>query len=413
MTPQKKMKKRKELNALIGLSDGSRKKNKQTCGHRLLRTEPPDTESESSSEEQEFIRTGLLPSGSVQCFSLCYPLCIFIILAACVMACAGLIWMQISLKQDLDLMKEKIRMMESSQQLSSHEIVKLSEDLKEKERKLSDLESGERSLTKLWSNVTDISQKMSAIDSAVNHLKTNIKSAADLIALPRAVEELQKSVATIGSTLTSVQHDVTLIQSAAEERRRDQLKEKTDEVRTGHSWQENNTGCFVLKQDIQFVQDGLQELNSTQLLHESWSSEQIQSIHFVLSNLTRWMSALQQSSATDDNRPAAADHKLHTGEDDSRNTGSSASRRPRFLSHKRHKRGRRSTRKTALFPGISSVKDLERVLCLEGHWCGGLTYEELRSVFGSDAPASTLLQPYDADGDEVYTLEELHAAVSA
>lgn len=62
MTPQKKMKKRKELNALIGLSDSSRKKNKQTCGHRLLRTEPPDTESESSSEEQEFNRTGLLPS---------------------------------------------------------------------------------------------------------------------------------------------------------------------------------------------------------------------------------------------------------------------------------------------------------------------------------------------------------------
>ncbi|XP_056599997.1 EF-hand calcium-binding domain-containing protein 14 [Triplophysa dalaica] len=413
MTPQKKMKKRKELNALIGLSDSSRKKNKQTCGHRLLRTEPPDTESESSSEEQEFNRTGLLPSGSVQCCSLCYPLCIFIVLAACVMACAGLIWMQISLKQDLDLMKEKIRMMESSQQLSSHEIVKLSEDLKEKERKLSDMESGERSLTKLWSNVTDISQKLSAIDSAVNHLKTNIKSAADLIALPRAVEELQKSVATIGSTLTSVQHDVTLMQSAEEERRRDQLKEKTEEVRTSHSWQENNTGCFVLKQEIQFVQDGLQELNTTQLLHQSWSGEQIQSIHFVLSNLTRWMSTLQQSSSTDDNRPAAADHKLPTGEENSTNTGSSASRHPRFLSRKRHKRGRRSTRKTALFPGISSVKDLERVLCLEGHWCGGLTYEELRLVFGSDAPDLALLQPYDADGDEVYTLEELHEAVSA
>lgn len=55
-------------------------------------------------------------------------------------------------------------------------------------------------------------------------------------------------------------------------------------------------------QDVQNVQDGLQELNSTQMLHESWSSEQIQSIHSVLSNLTRWMSALQQSSATDDVR---------------------------------------------------------------------------------------------------------------
>lgn len=57
MSPQKKMKKRKELNALIGLSDSSRRKSK----HRLLRTEPPESESESGSDEQEFSggRTGL------------------------------------------------------------------------------------------------------------------------------------------------------------------------------------------------------------------------------------------------------------------------------------------------------------------------------------------------------------------
>lgn len=30
------------------------------------------------------------------------------------------------------------------------------------------------------------------LDSAVNHLKANIKSAADLISLPTTVEELQK-----------------------------------------------------------------------------------------------------------------------------------------------------------------------------------------------------------------------------
>lgn len=43
-----------------------------------------------------------------QCCSMCYPLLLFIILAACVMACAGLIWMQIALKEDLDALKEKL-----------------------------------------------------------------------------------------------------------------------------------------------------------------------------------------------------------------------------------------------------------------------------------------------------------------
>lgn len=58
LTPQKKMKKRKELNALIGLGDSKRKKTKKGSGHRLLRTEPPDSESESSSDEEEFSNLG-------------------------------------------------------------------------------------------------------------------------------------------------------------------------------------------------------------------------------------------------------------------------------------------------------------------------------------------------------------------
>ncbi|XP_051553703.1 EF-hand calcium-binding domain-containing protein 14-like isoform X2 [Myxocyprinus asiaticus] len=399
MSPQKKMKKRKQLNALIGLTDSSRKKSKQTCGHRLLRTEP--SESESSSEEPDFSRHRAGLCGlSVHC----YPLCVFIILAACVVCCAGLIWMQIALKEDLDSMKDKIRIMETSQKLSSHEIVKLSEDLKDKQRKLDDIESGDKGLAKLWSNLTEINQKLSALDSAVNHLKANIKSASDLIALPRAVEELQKSVATIGSTVTSVQHDISMIKSVVEERRKgDQLKESTNGGKATNSTPENNNTCFTLKQEIQYIQEGLNELNSTQVLHQSWSGEQIQSIHFMLSNLSRWVSTLEQSSA------AAAPHQELQTTGEPVNTGSSVSRRPRFLSQKRYKRGQSSTQKTVMFPGVNSIEDLEKVLhrALQR----GVTYEELREVFGSDTPDFSLLQLYDRDEDHMYTLEELQAAL--
>uniref|UniRef100_A0A8C9X139 EF-hand calcium binding domain 14 n=1 Tax=Sander lucioperca TaxID=283035 RepID=A0A8C9X139_SANLU len=230
MTPQKKMKKRKELNALIGLGDSKRKKTKKGSGHRLLRTEPPDSQSDSSSDDDEFNN---LSSGAnfgkrsySQCCNVCYPLFLFIILAACVMACAGLIWMQIALKEDLDSLKEKLHM-ESSQKVSSSEIPKLSEDLKNKERKLDDLENGDKGLSKLWSNLTEMNRKISLLDSAVNHLKTNLKSAADLISLPTTVEELQKSVATIGSTLTSVQHDVKTMQAALENQKKDDELKKT------------------------------------------------------------------------------------------------------------------------------------------------------------------------------------------
>lgn len=49
---------------------------------------------------------------------------------------------------------------ESSQKASSHEIPKLSEDLKAKERMLEDIESGDKGLNKLWANITDINKKV-------------------------------------------------------------------------------------------------------------------------------------------------------------------------------------------------------------------------------------------------------------
>lgn len=49
---------------------------------------------------------------------------------------------------------------ESSQKASSHEIPKLNEDLKAKQRTLEDIESGDKGLNKLWANLTDINRKV-------------------------------------------------------------------------------------------------------------------------------------------------------------------------------------------------------------------------------------------------------------
>uniref|UniRef100_A0A672HN97 EF-hand calcium binding domain 14 n=1 Tax=Salarias fasciatus TaxID=181472 RepID=A0A672HN97_SALFA len=187
------MKKRKELNALIGLGDSKRKKTKKGSGHRLNRTNSPDSRTPCVCLcVCVCLSVCLCRRSYTQCCSVCYPLFLFIILAACVMACAGLIWMQIALKEDLDSLKEKLHSMETSQKASSSEIPKLSEDLKNKQRKLDELENGSVGLNKLWTNLTEMNRKIGVLDSAVNHLKANLKSAADLVGLPTTVEELQK-----------------------------------------------------------------------------------------------------------------------------------------------------------------------------------------------------------------------------
>ncbi|KAM9458483.1 EF-hand calcium-binding domain-containing protein 14-like [Salvelinus alpinus] len=417
------MKKRKELNALIGLGDSKRKKTKKGSGHRLLRTEPPDSESESSSDEEEFSNLGTVAAfgkiSYVQCCNVCYPLILFIILAACVMACAGLLWMQIALKEDLDSLKEKLHTMESSQKVSSHEIPKLSEDLKMKQRKLEDIESGDKGLNKLWSNLTEMNRKISLLDSAVNHLKANIKSASDLINLPTTVEELQKSVATIGSTLTSVQHDVKTMQTTLA----DQKKEMDD---------------LKMTMDVTHLREVVSEVNKTQTLYHAWTDDQIHSLHTAVSNLTQRVSFIEQGSAQTtpfsdlvevvEPVPVSGDatepvKDLVTERDTNADGineatseathGSKPTRRPRFLTSNRSKRESGiENLKTVSFPGVSSLKDLNELFEHTGTdpTSQGMSYQVLRKLFDTATPDPRSLDRYDKDGDQRFSLAELKAA---
>ncbi|XP_041752250.1 EF-hand calcium-binding domain-containing protein 14 isoform X3 [Coregonus clupeaformis] len=425
------MKKRKELNALIGLGDSKRKKTKKGSGHRLLRTEPPlDSESESSSDDDdEFSTVAAFGKISyVRCCNVCYPLFLFIILAACVMACAGLIWMQIALKEDLDSLKEKLHTMESGQKVSSHEIPKLSEDLKTKQRKLEDIESGDKGLNKLWSNLTEINRKISFLDTVVNHLKANIKSASDLINFPTTVEELQKSVATIGSTLTSVQHDVKTMQTALEDQ-----KKETDNLKK--------------IMDVTHLREVVSEVNKTQELYHSWTGDQIQSLQNAVSNLTQRVFPMEQGSpqttphrdlvevvepvpvsgdvpvkdpvtesdTNSDGLKATTSEATH-GINKTRkqkSTGSKPTRRPRFLTPNRTKResGTESP-KTVSFPGVSSLKDLKELFERSGTdpASQGMSYQVLRKLFDTATPDPRSLECYDKDGDQRFSLAEMKAA---
>ncbi|XP_028283081.1 EF-hand calcium-binding domain-containing protein 14 isoform X2 [Parambassis ranga] len=412
------MKKRKELNALIGLGDSKRKKTKKGSGHRLLRTEPPDSESDSTSDDDDFnnLNSGVNfgKRSYTQCCNVCYPLFLFIILAACVMACAGLIWMQIALKEDLDSLKEKLHSMESSQKASSSEIPKLSEDLKNKERKLDDIENGDKGLNKLWTNLTEINRKINVLDSAVNHLKANLKSAADLISLPTTVEELQKSVATIGSTLTSVQHDVTTMQAALENKKKDEELKKT--------------------MDITDLRRAMSEVNKTEEQHHTWTDEQIHILLSTVADLHQRVASLENGSKQMSNDAAAPlvnssqDTATETHEEAATTkaspgvvqeistpmTEAQRSRRPRFLTPNRSKRNAvTNCPERVSLPGVTSLKVLEDIFQQAGigHNSLGLTHRDLSKVFGASTPSNHVMECFDNDGDQRYSLMELRAAV--
>ncbi|XP_055978303.1 EF-hand calcium-binding domain-containing protein 14 isoform X3 [Sorex fumeus] len=364
------MKKRKELNALIGLAGESRrKKPKRGSGHRLLRTEPPDSDSESSSEEEEGFgvvgsRPGFAKGDYVRCCKICYPLCAFVILAACVVACVGLVWMQVALKEDLDALKEKFRTMESNQKSSFQEIPKLNEELISKQKQLEKIESGELGLNKVWINITEMNKQVSLLTSLVNHLKANVKSASDLINLPATVEGLQKSVASIGSTLNSVHLAVETIQKTVDEHK------KTIEL---------------LRSDMK----------------EDISDSQVSKLREKL----QLISAL--TNKPESNRPPET---ISAGQEQS--STSKPSTLPKFSQSLGDQIENTAQLRLVSLPGISNIQDLQDLFHKTGQDVNGkLTYQEISNSLGSAVPEPESFRVFDSNGDGRYSLPELRAAL--
>uniref|UniRef100_K7F514 EF-hand calcium binding domain 14 n=1 Tax=Pelodiscus sinensis TaxID=13735 RepID=K7F514_PELSI len=251
----------------------------------------------------------LLRGEYLRCCKFCYPLCAFVILAACVVACVGLVWMQVALKEDLDALKEKIRTMESNQKSSFQEIPKLNEDLLDKQKHLEKIETGDMGLNKIWINITEINKQILFLTSVVNHLKANIKSASDLITLPVTVEELQKSVATIGSTLTSVAHDVEAMQTAMEEH-----KKITERLQNDMVCKTRNTSYLLFSgtvspritnrnqtenctQDNLFLHAMVEEINASLVVYQKLNDLKLLSVDTAISNISRRVTLLENHVA--------------------------------------------------------------------------------------------------------------------
>ncbi|XP_059945749.1 EF-hand calcium-binding domain-containing protein 14 isoform X4 [Mesoplodon densirostris] len=429
------MKKRKELNALIGLAgDSRRKKPKKGSGHRLLLTEPPDSDSESSSEEEEEFgvagnRSRFVKGDYLRCCKICYPLCAFVILAACVVACVGLVWMQVALKEDLDALKEKFRTMESNQKSSFQEIPKLNEELLSKQKQLEKIESGELGLNKVWINITEMNKQISLLTSAVNHLKANVKSAADLISLPATVEGLQKSVASIGNTLNSIHLAVEAIQKTVDEHKKTMELLQSD--MNQHALQETSGSNQIIPSpsatselDSKTHSENLKQMNDRaatlkrESLHqvtnrtESVKSQSIKKEDSSDSQVSKLREKLQLISALT-NKPESSRPPPETAnEEQVQSFTSKPSALPKFPRSLGGQIEKAAQLRPVSLPGISSIEDLQDLFHKTGQDVDGkLTYQEIWDSLHSAVPEPERLREFDSDGDGRYSFLELRVAL--
>ncbi|XP_064927520.1 EF-hand calcium-binding domain-containing protein 14 isoform X4 [Columba livia] len=419
------MKKRKELNALIGLAaDGRRKKSlKNGSGHRLLRTEPPASDSESSSEEDEFAAAGARgrcgKGDYLRCCKFCYPLCAFVILAACVVACVGLVWMQVALKEDLDAIKEKFRTMESNQKTSFQEIPKLNEDLVQKQKQLEQIESGELGLNKIWINITEINKQISQLTSTVNHLKNNIKSAPDLISLPLTVEKLQKDSQSLHTALEELNNTVLVYQKLND------IKLLNVDSAIGNLSQRvmllENSALAVNNLDkrenlsISVGNDATtsrKTQNEDQLDNESHSDKEKETGTRDSQVLKRKETLELINALTgkpENDRPTETSQNVES----SLSTTAKPTDLSRLASRSADDNAESNGQLRHLsLPGIASMEDLQNLFETATEDADRkLSHEDLQKLLGSTAPESQSFKKFDTDGDEKYSLQELRLAL--
>ncbi|NWT85508.1 EFC14 protein, partial [Lanius ludovicianus] len=240
----------------------------------------------------------------LRCCRFCYPLCVFVILAACVIACVGLVWMQVALKEDLDEIKEKFRTMESNQKTSFQEIPKLNEDLVQNQKQLEQIETGELGLSKIWINITEINKQISLLTSTVNHLKNNIKSAADLISLPVTVEKLQK----VSAVFFVLSCSWALADSTLGKNLSFKLLESWNNFLEPSSWmfsvvsvesQSDRLGkltrALSIFQESQALHAALEQLNNTVVVYQKLNDIRLLNVDSALGNLSRKVTLLENS----------------------------------------------------------------------------------------------------------------------
>uniref|UniRef100_A0A2K5S5R7 EF-hand domain-containing protein n=1 Tax=Cebus imitator TaxID=2715852 RepID=A0A2K5S5R7_CEBIM len=430
------MKKRKELNALIGLAADSRRKKpkKGPSSHCLLRTEPLDSDSESSSEEEEEFgvvgnRSRFAKGDYLRCCKICYPLGGFVILAACVVACVGLMWMRLALKEDLDALKEKFRTMESNQKSSFQEIPKLNEELLSKQKQLEKIESGEMGLNRVWINITEMNKQISLLTSAVNHLKANVKSAADLISLPATVGGLQKSVASIGNTLNSVHLAVEAMQKTVDEHKKTMellqsdmnqhfLKETAGSNQiipspSATSELDNKTHSENLKQmDDRSATLKRESLDQVTNRTDTVKIQSIKKEDSSNSQASKLKEKLQLISALT-NKPESNRPPETADEDQVESFTSKPSALPKFSQFLGHPVEKAAQLRPISLPGISSIEDLQDLFHKTGQDVDGkLTYQEIWTSLGSSAvPEPESLRAFDSDADGRYSFLELRVAL--
>ncbi|XP_070195287.1 EF-hand calcium-binding domain-containing protein 14-like isoform X2 [Littorina saxatilis] len=205
--PSKKMKKRRQLDALV--SNGKKLPRRKQSGHELLRS----NDSESSEVEEFSVLEGQKwgkrwPNQG--CCSTCYTLTCVLVVASCLLACATLIWMHLELKRNFNELKDRMEQVENKNAGTPEEFEALKMKLMSVNSSVAEIRSGKYGLDALNTSIVQIKKQITSLQATTSKLQQSDQSTDSTDKEHNALADI---VATIGSDLNTAQSGITSVKA--------------------------------------------------------------------------------------------------------------------------------------------------------------------------------------------------------
>lgn len=251
--PSKRMKKRRQLDALVG--NEKKLSRRKPSAHELLRSNDS-----GSSEVEEFgIIHGhkLDKSWTSSCCFTCYSLTCALLVTSCLLACATLIWMHLELKRDFNDLRDRLQLVENKNAGIPEEFQALQSKLNLIDKSLNDIRTGKHGLQSLNESIISMQVQIASLAATQQQQQQSIQTSNSH---DNNHEDVAKTVADLGSGLHTAQNEISTIKES-QKTFTSQLSELTTKVNSleNHGGREGG----VSQSDTEGLQAMVTQINST------------------------------------------------------------------------------------------------------------------------------------------------------
>ncbi|XP_069127533.1 EF-hand calcium-binding domain-containing protein 14-like isoform X3 [Argopecten irradians] len=199
--PSKRMKKRRELDALVG---NVKTRRKSKSGHELLRSDSESSEIDefSLSAQKSFMRNK--GHGSAGCS--CVTVFGIFLVGTCLLACVALLWMHFQMKRDLDEMRDKIFSVESRNTNGLGDYQDLRNKVQTVNQTMQGIKAGDDTeMARMNQRLTNITNKIHILSMTTESLQEGLKAAPEIKQIAMKVPVVVSTVAKLGVNVKSMQ----------------------------------------------------------------------------------------------------------------------------------------------------------------------------------------------------------------